>query len=243
MNVAAHEDQQKAADEGVEGRVERSFAEAVHDAVVDDDWQIDHSEEAPENCHNDEGSLLEIAVAEVDADFADIHWDIDDVVEDHDAHTDDLDIEDEAGGDHDDGDHVVEEEDRPVAIGPEEADVDKVVGDKEHEVDFLEACEDADGSLLEIFGTVHGVEWTKTIWAVVDGDCAHDARGAVVDHVEATVNELFGIFRFDELGNALEHQVSDEETVDCVDNDDAEEDWQIIPINRRYLMQEVHSDE
>ena len=54
MNVAAHEDKQKRADESVKCRIKRSFAQTVHDTVIDNDWQVDHSEVSPKNRHDEQ---------------------------------------------------------------------------------------------------------------------------------------------------------------------------------------------
>ena len=184
---------------------------------------------------------MEIAVAEINADFADVHWNIHNIVEDHDAHSDDLDIQDKASCNHDNRDDVVEKENRPIAIGPQEANIDKVVGDKKHEINFLETCEDACRSLLEVFGAVEGPHAAGKIWAPVERNCANCTGSAVVDHVESTVNKFARVLRLDELGNALQHQCGHENTEDRVDDNNAEEDREIVPVHRGNLVQEVHS--
>ena len=143
--------------------------------MEDDNREVHHPQIRPQDRHDHERRLLHVPVSQVDADLPDVHRDVDDVVEDHDAHSDDLDVENEAEADHHDRDHVVAEEDDPIWVRPEEPDIDQIIGDVQHEVDLLEAGEEARGRLHEVLAAVRSPEDAVAIRAAVERDAPEDA--------------------------------------------------------------------
>lgn len=158
----------------------------------------------------------------------------------HNAHSNHLHIQDNAQHNHCNGDGVVEKENIPIAVGPQESNVHKVVRNKHHEVNLLKAGEDARRGLLELLSAVDSVNAAETIGPTIDCNCSNYAGRAVVNHVETTVNEFFGVFWLDEPGDAFQHQSGHEDTVDGIDHYYTHKGRKIAPVYRGHLVQDVH---
>ena len=232
VHVAEHQHEQERALEPVQLLVKRLLVEPVAEPVEDDHRVVDHPQPRVERGHRHETHVLDCCKPEVCCDLADVKRDIHDIVEEHHAEPDHLDVQDHADSDHAERCAVVHDQHLRVGRRPQVAEVDDVVGGEEHVIELLEVCHDARRRLLEHVLAIERVEVAVAVRAAGERENAEGRGRRVVDQVERAVHELDREFGFDELRDLLEDDVSHEDAVRGGRDDNRGEHREVAPCER-----------